>query len=159
MIIAFFGHRFIYNFEGSIEILEKEILENIREVQKVVFYLGGYGDFDALCLRACRSVKKKREGCEIVFITPYRLEGKTNFEKESYDLIVYPPIENIPRRYAILWRNRWMADQADLIFSYVTHTYGGAFQAIEYAKRSGKRIIAMEDKCKAERKTEKTIDL
>ena len=34
-----------------------------------------------------------------------------------------------------------MVEQADLVIVYLEHTWGGAYQAYEYAKRKGKVII------------------
>ena len=102
--------------------------------------------FDAIALRACREIKKQGIRCEIVYVTPYldlsRQKELSELVKFGYyDATVYPPIENVPPRYAILKRNEWMVCNADVIVSYVRFSYGGAYTALRYARRKGKRII------------------
>lgn len=71
MIITFCGHsQAIFTDE------EKSVLRNIL-VGEIIknptskFYLGGYGDFDGLCLRTLRELKNDFPTIEILFITPY----------------------------------------------------------------------------------------
>ena len=40
-----------------------------------------------------------------------------------------------------LAKNQCMIDRADLVVVYVNHLSGGAYQAMRYAKRKGKRIL------------------
>ena len=63
------------------------------------------------------------------------------FNEGLYDDSTYPPLEEVPRRYAISRRNEWMVDQADVVVAYVDHGWGGAAKTLEYAKRKNKRII------------------
>lgn len=60
-----------------------------------------------------------------------------------YDGSVYPPLETVPRRYAISKRNEWMVEQADVIISCVTHGWGGAATTLTYANRKKKSIISV----------------
>ena len=147
MVISFLGHRRLYNFGELIESVEKVITENIMDcTDDIVFFCGGYGDFDDLCIRVCRSIKESGKKCEIVFITPYmslaqQEKIKSLIDMGVYDSVIYPPLEKIPPKFAIGKRNEWMIDQADLIIAYVKHPYGGAYQSLNYARRKGKRIL------------------
>ena len=107
------------------------------------FYLGGYGDFDGLCLRTLRELKHDFPTIEILFITPYldKNYSKLKLAKYYYDDVIFPPIESVPRKFAILKRNEWMVEQADLVIAYVKYSWGGAAKALEYAKRKKNRII------------------
>ena len=58
-----------------------------------------------------------------------------------YDVTIYPPLENVPKRLAIIKRNEWMVDHADVIVAYVLHEWGGASTMLQYAVRKGKEII------------------
>ena len=62
-------------------------------------------------------------------------------EKIKYDEIIYPPIENIPLKYSIIYRNKWIVENSDFIFFYVAHTWGGAYQMLEYAKNINKQFF------------------
>ena len=46
---------------------------------------------------------------------------------------------------AILLRNRYMVDRADLVVVYVERTTGGAYQALQYAQKQGKTVINLAD--------------
>ena len=62
-------------------------------------------------------------------------------DESGYDWTVYPGLENVPRRFAISHRNRYMVDKADFVVAYVTHSWGGAAQTLEYANQKKKSII------------------
>ena len=135
MIITFCGHS---NFLGSLE-EEKRVLKLLEEVARghqVDFYLGGYGGFDNFALQCATSYKQSHKNTKIIFITPYLdkwlNERKEIFEK-YYDEIVYPEMECVPQRLAIIKRNEWMIDQADYLFAYVNKHYGGAYKTLLYA--------------------------
>lgn len=53
-----------------------------------------------------------------------------------FDKTVYPDIESVPRRFAILKRNKCMVDKSDFLISYVKHDLGsGAYKTLEYAEK------------------------
>ena len=143
MIITFCGHSdFLFNDdikEQLKNILKNEIIKN----PTCKFYLGEYGDFDVLCLRTLKELKNDFPKIELIFITPYldKNYSKLEFAKYHYDDVIFPPIESVPRKFAILKRNEWMVEQADLVIAYVKYSWGGAAKALEYAKRKKKRII------------------
>ena len=146
MIITFLGHSSLYDVGNLPERVRKSILENTKQHESTTFYCGGYGTFDELCVRICRSLKAEYPAWQTVFVTPYITESQQNKLKyltnsTLYDSTLYPPLETVPPRFAILARNRWMVDQADLIIAYVDHPYGGAYKALEYAKKKQKNII------------------
>ena len=143
MKIAFFGHA---DFIPTPEI-EKRLYDILKEETKgetVEFWFGGYGDFDSF---AYAVVNKYFKGEKIakIFITPYITEGyqknQIEYIKDRYDLIIYPELESTPYRYAISKRNSWMAENCDIVICYVKYSYGGAYKAVKYASRKGKRII------------------
>ena len=146
MIITFLGHKNIVEQNALYEKVQEAILQNILADDKIYFYCGGYGDFDNICASVCHSIKNKVKNCEIIFITPYLTEAKQRKIKavdnlKIYDSTIYPPIENTPPRYAIIKRNEWMIDQADIIIAYVNHEFGGAFTALQYATKRKKTIL------------------
>jgi len=60
---------------------------------------------------------------------------------DGYDETIYPPLESIPRKFAILRRNEWMVQESDIVVAYVNHGWGGAAKTLQYARRKKKRII------------------
>ena len=146
MVITFLGHSSLYVTDKLRNELYHTIKKIIHQGDSVSFYCGGYGDFDNLCARICRSIKKESPFCEIFFITPYITESqqrkiKELMDEKLYDDVIYPPLENIPPRIAIIKRNEWMIQKADVIIAYVKHTYGGAYKALQYAKKKKKPLI------------------
>ena len=143
MIITFCGHsNCLFNDEEK-EKLKQHLIKEIIKNPTCKFYLGGYGDFDSLCLRTLRELKKEFQDIELIFITPYidKNYSKLEFAKYHYDDVIFPPIESVPRKFAILKRNEWMVDSADLVIAYVKYSWGGASKTLEYAKRKKKPII------------------
>lgn len=66
---------------------------------------------------------------------------KTIIDK-SYDSSLYPEgLETVPRRFAIINRNKYMLRKSDIVISYVIASYGGAYTACKYAKSQNKIII------------------
>ena len=143
MIITFCGHSNCLFSDEEKEKLKQLLIKEIRKNPTCKFYLGGYGDFDSLCLRTLRELKADFPTIEILFITPYldKNYSKLELAKYYYDDVIFPPIESVPRKFAILKRNEWMVEQADLVIAYVKYSWGGAAKALEYAKRKKKRII------------------
>jgi len=152
MTIAFFGHR---SLPLALHDLSKDILqailENVNDDEKTVFYCGAYGDFDAAAAHVCHAFCLSHPTCCTAYITPYmptcHQQKIAHIKSQGlYDCIIYPPLEHIPPRLAIIKRNEWMIDAADLIIVYVEYTYGGAYQCLKYARKTGKRIINLAPK-------------
>ena len=143
MIITFCGHS---SYESNIDD-EKRLLELFEQVtrgEKVVFYLGGYGRFDGFAHRCAKKYQEKHSNAELVFVTPYLgkwLDERKDFIEKEYDRIVYPNLECVPPKFAILKRNEWMVDQADYVFAYVRTHYGGAYKGLLYAHKHKKPYI------------------
>ena len=144
MTITFAGHSFISSNNKEKEMVKEQIRNNIIDVKLVTCYLGGYGDFDEICARACRELKQEYDDIEVVYVTPYiSLSEQAKIkEMQSYglcDTSIYPPIENVPLRFAISKRNEWMMTNADLIIAYVNRSYGGAYKSLQVAKRKKRK--------------------
>ena len=150
MTISFAGHSFLSSKDKLVEMVKEEIRKLVVEVDCITCYLGGYGDFDEICARACRELKQEYGGVEIVYVTPYISLSEQAKIKEMQscglcDTSIYPPIENVPLRFAISKRNEWMMANADLIIAYVNRSYGGAYKSLQVAKRKKKKIINIYD--------------
>ena len=137
MTITFCGHS-NFSFDNTVkEKLKELLLQEIRKNPACKFYLGGYGDFDLLCLNILKEIKANFPAIELLFITPYLDDNYSKLEtaKLYYDGIIYPPLENVPRRFCISKRNEWMVDEADFVIAFVKYSWGGAAKTLEYAKR------------------------
>ncbi len=149
MIITFCGHAQYTETEAD----EQKLLSLFSELigdGYAELYLGGYGSFDAFARKCGRKYQTTHPNTRLIFVTPYITESyqKThlNYNRNLYDEIIYPSLEEKPLRFAISYRNRWMAEKADCIIAYVTHEWGGAYKTYEYAKRMQKQIFNIAQK-------------
>ena len=94
MIITLCGHSNCLFSDEEKEKLKQLLIKEIRKNPTCKFYLGGYGDFDRLCLSVLRELKKEFSNIELLFITPYldKNYSKLEFAKDYYDAIIFPPI-------------------------------------------------------------------
>ena len=146
MKISFVGHSLISSKRLVEEMVKEQMRKNCKETEHTICYLGGYGDFDEICARVCRELKKEYVGIELVYVAPYislseQAKIKDMQNRGLYDTSIYPPIENTPPRFAISKRNEWMMKNADVIIAYVNHEYGGAYKSLQVARRNKKKII------------------
>ena len=134
---TFFGHR---DCPSNIAHKLKEVLIDLIETKEVdVFYVGNNGAFDRIAAKILCELESAYS--HISFFTVFAYLPNKGCEKE-YSKTIFPEgIENVPRRFAILWRNNWMLDRSEYIVTYVTHAYGGAAQFAEKAHRAGKFVI------------------
>ncbi len=137
MIITFCGHSKLIEQNTIRAHLTRE-LRTLLEHGNHKFYLGGYGDFDLLAAKVLYELKQEYPETESILILPY-LDRKA--DASLYDSTIYPPLENVPKRYAISRRNKWMVEQADMVIACADHDWGGASKTLEYAVKKGLHII------------------
>ena len=141
MIVTFCGHREVYEYEKVKAWLESVVDELIQQ-GAAQFYLGGYGQFDALAALVVSDFKDRYKHIRSVLVLPYL---DRSFFAEAYDETIYPSLEKVPKRFAISKRNEYMVDASDVVVAYVRRSYGGAYGTLQYAKRKRKRVIAYEE--------------
>lgn len=107
--------------------------------------LGGYGNFDRFAFRCGKIFQQTHPQVSLIYVTPYMVTERQTSVGAEYDGIVYPPLENVPPRYAILHRNRYMVERADLVIACITRSRGGAYQTYLHARRKGKAMINLAD--------------
>ena len=144
MIITFCGHDEININREELQDNVLSAINNYAKGEDVTFYLGGYGTFDWIALRACQKYKESHPASQLFFIAPYYgeeyFESKENYIKEC-DGIVYPEVEKTPKRFAISKRNEWMVSKADYVIAYVNFSWGGAVKTLQYAVKHKKPFI------------------
>ena len=141
-VCTFFGHR---DCPSSFKPKLREVLIDLIENHAVdMFYVGQQGAFDGIV----RSVLK-----ELVLVYPHiryavvleRMPQKRDeFDSRDYSDTMLPEgIEVVHPRFAISWRNKWMIKQSDYVVTYITHSWGGAAQFAEMAKKQKKIIVSL----------------
>ena len=137
MNATFCGHSQISGQDQISNWLDR-ILPALIEGGTNTFYLGGYGDFDRLAAAAVRRQKVIYPHIESVLVLPYL---NREYDTAAYDSTTYPPLENVPPRFAIVKRNQWMVRESDVVISGVIHSWGGAAKTLDFARSKGKVIF------------------
>ena len=139
-VCTFFGH---HDCPSSIKPKLREVLIDLIENQSVdMFYVGKNGAFDRLVRAVLRELTQKYAHIHYAVVLE-RMPGKRDEDApEDYlDTMLPEGIENVPPRFAISWRNKWMLTRSDYVVTYITHSWGGAAQFAETAVRQKKTVI------------------
>lgn len=145
--VAFFGHRRICNIREIEERLVPILEDLICKHEFVEFYIGRNGEFDEFAASVIKSVQKRldRDNSALILTLPYTVKDIEYYE-EYYDEIVIPDaIGGAYPKAAITLRNRWMVETCDLVICYIEREEGGAYAAVEYAKKNEKCVINLFD--------------
>ena len=137
MIVSFFGHS-VFSESLSLKHRLLDVLEETILDSPVTFLLGMKGLFDSFAFSCCLHFKNAHPHVKIACVLAYLNEQITD---ERFDEYIYPPLETVPPRIAILKRNAWMVKESDFLITYVDHSFGGAYQAFSHAVKLKKKII------------------
>jgi uncharacterized phage-like protein YoqJ len=148
--ITFCGHKDVSDRQLILNKLIETLEPYFKGNTPLTFYCGGYGGFDSVASQAIDILRKTYSEIKVekIYVTPYitaSCKEKIDSIKNYYDEIIYPPLENVPLRFAISRRNEWMVDNSDIIIAYIMHNWGGAAKTLEYAKRHKKNIIQLHE--------------
>ena len=135
IICAFFGHR---NIPDDLEPrLRETIIQAIEAYGITEFWNGGYGGFDRLAERVVASLKADYPHIKHRLVYAYKPQYalRPTFDCDLYPnyLDVYPDKWHIPRR------NNWMAEQCDLMITYVEHANSRIYEPLDHM--TGKKPI------------------
>ena len=150
-VYTFAGHREVFLSSVKQEI-DKALSDIVQTEDDYVFFSGGMGDFDIMCEAAVRRLKKKNSDLNIHLnlVLPY-MTNQINRDKDYYesrfdDIIIPMDLMGVHYKSAIKKRNCWMVDQADKVLAYVYRDFGGAFDTVKYALRTGKPVLNLAEK-------------
>lgn len=101
------------------------------------FYVGNRGRFDRLAAAAVKHAKQQYPDIALYLLLAYHPAEHPVDPQSGFDGSYYPPLEHIPRQYAIVKTNQYMVDAADWLICYVTHP-GNTRNLLEYAQKSRK---------------------
>ena len=139
---CFFGHREINETDELRERVTAVIERLIKEDNVDTFLFGSKSRFDSLSLELVTELKQKYPHICYSVALAYMPGKGQKYELYSQTETFLPEgIENVPRRFAISYRNKWMVKESDIVVCYITHLWGGAAQFAEYAQRQGKEVI------------------
>ena len=137
-VCTFFGHR---DCPSSIQPKLKATLIDLIENHAVhTFYVGNHGAFDSLVRSILQELTQPYPQIRYTVVLAYLPTKQTDF---PYKTLLPDGIENVPKRFAISFRNKWMLKQSDFVVTYITHSWGGAAQFAELAEKQQKTIIPL----------------
>ncbi len=141
MTVTFFGHKDTpKNIEPTLRTTLVDLIENHDATE---FYVGNNGNFDTMVRRQLEALSQTYPITYSVVLA-YLPTKKSEYD-ELANTILPEGIETVPKRFAISWRNKWMIEQADVVVTYVTHSFGGAWQFKAMAERQGKTVIELSE--------------
>lgn len=143
-VCTFFGHRDCPSWVKPR--LQTILIDLIESCGVDTFYVGNQGTFDAIVRTALSELKQIYPHIHYTIVLAYMPQHNSTLGK-AYEANTLLPegIENVPRRYAIVWRNKWMLRQAEYVVAYVIHSAGGAARFVEMARRQGKTVVNTAD--------------
>ncbi|MBE7015413.1 MAG: DUF1273 domain-containing protein [Ruminococcaceae bacterium] len=138
-ICTFCGHRMVANDELE-EKIYTVLSDLIKNKKYTSFYSGGMGEFDEICERTVRMLKKEYSNIKLYRVA-YKYKTNLNSVVEMVDDIIIPELENFHYKEMIIKRNEWMINFSDIVLCYIRREYGGAYKMMKYAKKQNKEII------------------
>lgn len=137
LTVTFFGHRDTPNkIEPTLRLTLIDLIENKNAT---VFYVGNNGSFDAMVRRQLADLSKVYP-IKYSVVLAYMPASAKPFEKADENTILPEKIENIPKRFAINFRNKWMIENSDIVVAYVTHPSSGAYKFKKLAEKKNKTV-------------------
>ncbi len=140
---CFFGHREVFESIGNR--LYEKICELIENKNVTTFIVGDHGDFDKLCSSMVRKAKQNHNDIKLILIRPYfsnELNTNKDYYAELYDDIIIPDeLAGVYYKSAITKRNEWMIENSRFGIFYVKREYGGAYKALNYARKLNLEIF------------------
>lgn len=143
-ICTFAGHGKIIYGKEIYEELINHIESLICDEEICEFWVGNYGNFDAMAARAVKSFKDiyPVKLCLVVPYITYTMHQNNAYYNKTFDKIIVPDIApDAPRRAYIPLCNEYMTDMASVLLCYVKHSTGGAAKTLKYAKEKNIKII------------------
>lgn len=116
--------------------IEGEVLNGVK-----TFYVGSRGKFDQIAVTALKTIKQKRKEIRIFLLLAYHPSERKAEIPLEFDGTFYPPIETIPRQYAIVQANQYMIKNVESVICCVHHV-GNTRALLELAlKEATKRKL------------------
>ena len=139
-LCTFFGHRDCPN--NLYVPLRNKIEELILNCNVDLFYVGNNGNFDAMVKEALKELKITYPSIQYYVVLAYMPTKADEYAQGKICDTLYPfGIENVPKRFTISWRNKWMVKHSDFVIAYVKHSFGGAASFVDYTQKSGRSVI------------------
>ncbi len=137
---TFFGHR---DTSEEIEPILKNVLIDLIENKNVkIFYVGNHGNFDYIVRKTLKELQENYTHIKYSVVLAYHPTKKGEFDYKDFSDTIYPfDTENIPPKFAIVKRNKWMIEKSTYVVCNIKYITGGAAECKRIAERKGKIVI------------------
>ena len=117
--VSFIGHRVVDEHRQVADELDTVLSMLLEKHEYIEFYVGKNGEFDELAASAVRRLKSEWSAfCSLTLVLPYEIANLDLIEK-SYDEVIMPNDYKCHYKAAIEKRNRWLAENCDLMIGYI----------------------------------------
>lgn len=146
---CFTGHRKIPPLQ-SLQIAERLNTELIKLIDQGYLYFGAGGalGFDTIAAKTVLTLQQSCPQIKLILVLPCKTQTR-GWEKEN--IAIYEDIKNRCNkvvytsenytRGCMLKRNRHLVDNSSACICYLTESKGGTAYTVEYARRSGIKIV------------------
>ena len=117
--------------------LRQAVVTLIEEQGVRQFYVGHQGRFDGMVQAVLKEISAEYPIEYSVVLAYLPKEGVPTIEHS----VIWEGLEEVPPRYAIDRRNRWMVERCDYLIGYQRKSFGGAATFIALAKRKRKTLF------------------
>ncbi|MBR2152067.1 MAG: hypothetical protein IJ944_02120 [Clostridia bacterium] len=138
MRCTFFGHKDCpKDVEKQLQMVIIDLIEN-KKVRN--FFVGNQGRFDFF-VRKTLFLLSKKYPIKYTVVLAYMPREQENFDEYVGNTLYPNDIENVPKKFAISFRNRWMIENSEYVVTFVKYSWGGASQFKELAEKKRKIVI------------------
>lgn len=140
-ICAFFGHRDA-PLVGPLADKMEEVVQGLINRGVAEYWLCSEGLFDNLARITLKQFQQRYRHLYLCYLPARRVaKSKEEWIMENYEIIFPREVEDAPWRLAVVKRNDFIIENADIFVCYVVHNCGGAYEAMHKALKKHKEVI------------------
>ncbi len=124
------------------ERLEQLLIDLICRQGVRRFYVGNHGKFDRKAAVVLQKICQKFAHVEYTVVLAY-YPTDACFVKD-HPTILADGVETVPPKFRIVYRNKWMIRQAQIVICYLHNIAGNTRDMAAYARSKGKEVIEID---------------
>jgi uncharacterized phage-like protein YoqJ len=134
---TFIGHK---DTPANIEpILESTLRDLIKNKTIDTFLVGTHGNFDNMAQTVLKRLKVEYPHINYTIVLAYLTKKN---QTTDYKNTLFPDgLENVPPKFAIDRRNKWMIKNSNYLICYIRHSFSNSYKFKEYAEQHGKTVL------------------
>lgn len=136
-VCTFFGHSECYGLDATVL---RSAIEDLIQRGVDHFLVGNQGQYDRMVYVCLKQLCTKYPNIQYSVVLAYLPTQKCAYDDFS-DAIYPEGMELGLPKFAIGRRNKWMIEASGYCLCYIDHTWGGAYQFAQQAKRRGLTVI------------------